>query len=219
MSAETAARYVPAAGRRGFTAAYDLVLATTMREARWRPALLHSVVADLPLGGTVVDVGAGTGTLAIALARARADAEIIAVDGDPKIQALAQRKPGAGPVQWRHGLADKLPVEDRRADRVVMSLLLHHLTADGKRAALEEAHRVLRPGGRLHVADWGRPRDPLMRAAFFALQLIDGFPGTRDHAAGRLPGLIADAGFGDGKTERRLRTAWGRLELLCALRS
>jgi hypothetical protein len=46
-------------------------------------------------------------------------------------------------------------------------------------------------GGQLHIADWGRAPDPLMRAAFFALQLVDGFAGTRDHVAGRLPKLIA----------------------------
>jgi len=100
-----------------------------------------------------------------------------------------------------------------------MSLLLHHLGPDGKPAALTEAHRVLRPGGRLDIADWGRPADPLMRAAFFALQLIDGFDGTRDHAAGRLPGFVTDAGFTDVHTHRRLRTAWGSLELLRAVRT
>ena len=45
-----------------------------------------------------------------------------------------------------------------------------------KRAALGEAHRVLAPAGSLHVADWGRAHDPLLRTAFFVLQLIDGFP-------------------------------------------
>jgi ubiquinone/menaquinone biosynthesis C-methylase UbiE len=218
VSAAANDRYVPAAGRAAFTGAYDAVLALTMRERRWRPALTEAVLAGLPASGTVVDVGSGTGTLAIALAAARPDAQVIGVDGDERVQALARRKRGAARVQWRHGLAGELPLPDGSADRVVMSLLLHHLGPDGKQAALTEARRVLRAGGRLHIADWGRPAGAAMRAAFFALQLIDGFDGTRDHAAGRLPQFVADAGFADVSTHRRLRTAWGSLELLQGVR-
>lgn len=52
-----------------------------------------------------------------------------------------------------------------------------------------------------------------MRAAFFALQLVDGFATTRDHVAGRLPAIIADAGFAPAEPYGRLRTTWGSLEL------
>jgi ubiquinone/menaquinone biosynthesis C-methylase UbiE len=218
MKSATGDRYVPAAGREAFTRAYDVVVALTMRERRWRPALTEAVIGGLPAGATVVDVGSGTGTQAIALARARPDVHVIAVEGDPQAEALARRKAGAERVDWRRGLASTLPLADASAHRAVMSLLLHHLPPDGKRAALAEARRVLRPGGELHVADWGRPAGPLMRCGFFALQLIDGFAGTRDHAAGRLHGFIAVAGFVEPQTYRRLRTTWGSLELLRAVR-
>ena len=121
-------------------------------------------------------------------------------------------------MQWRKGTATALPLAGASADRVVMSLLLHHLGADAKRAALAEAVRVLRPGGRLHIADWGRPRDPLMRAAAWALQRIDGAQGLSEHLDGRLPGLLAGAGLSGVALHARLRTGWGSLELLSALR-
>lgn len=216
MAAEP--RYVPAAGLRGLTRFYDAIIALTMRERLFRTRLAEQVLAGLPSGGTVVDVGAGTGTLSIALAARAPSAAIVAVDGDPAALALARRKDGAGAVRWEEGPASSLPLADGACERLVMSLLLHHLDPAGKRAALAEAHRVLRPGARLHIADWGRPRDPLMRAGMTTLALVDGFDGIRDHAAGRLPLFVEDAGFAQVRVHDRLRTAWGSLELLSAER-
>jgi ubiquinone/menaquinone biosynthesis C-methylase UbiE len=208
-------RYVPAAGRRAFTRLYDPVVALTMREATFR-GRLRAQVLDGPPGAIVVDVGCGTGTLAIALAAS--GAEVIGVDGDPEVLALARAKAGADAVQWRKGTATALPLAGDSADRVVMSLLLHHLGVDAKRTALAEAVRVLRPGGRLHVADWGRPHDPLMRGAAWALERLDGAQGLREHLDGGLPVLLADAGLSAVAVHDRLRTGWGSLELLSARR-
>ena len=132
--------------------------------------------------------------------------------------ALARAKDGAEAVEWKQGLANALPLADGSCDRATMSLLLHHLDADGKRAALAEAHRVLRPGGSIHIADWGKPQDPLMRIGLFTLAIFDGFDGIRDHAAGRLPLFIEGAGFGEVCRHDRLRTPGGSLELLSATR-
>lgn len=216
MSAED--RYVPAAGLRSMTRFYDRVIAITMRERLFRGRLCEQVLADLPERGRIADVGAGTGTLAIALAGAASAAKVVGVDGDPQILAIARAKEGAGSVEWKSGLASGLPLDEQSCDRVVMSLLLHHLDPDGKRAALAEAHRVLRDGGRLHIADWGKPQDPLMRAGLFTLAIFDGFDGIRDHAAGRLPLFVEGAGFSTIERHDRLRTPWGSLELLSAVR-
>jgi len=211
-------RYVPAAGRAWLTGLYDPVMALTMRERRWRPALLDAVGDSLPRAGTVLDVGAGTGSFAIALAAARPDAAVVAIDGDADVIERARRKHGADTVEWREGLAGALPLAPEQADAIVMSLLLHHLEPETKRAALTDALAALRPGGWLHVADWGRPRGALPRVGFGALRVLDGRAGTADHAAGRLPARIADAGFADPSPRMRLSTVWGTLELLAARR-
>ena len=215
MAAEE--RYVTATGLRGLTRFYDSIVALTMREQLFRGRLARQVLTDLPPSARIADVGAGTGTFAIGLAAAAPGAEeVVGIDGDPQILAIAAAKAGAAAVEWKQGLANALPLADGSCDRVAMSLLLHHLDAAGKRAALAEAHRVLRPGGSLHIADWGRPQDPLMRAGLFTLAIFDGFDGIRDHAAGRLPRFVEEAGFVAVSRHDRLRTAWGSLELLSA---
>jgi len=212
-------RYVTAAGLRGLTRFYDAIVAATMREQLFRGRLARQVLDDLPAPARIADVGAGTGTFAIELAAAAPAAEVVAIDGDPEALAIAAAKDGAAAVEWKQGLAAELPLGEGSCDRVAMSLLLHHLDADGKRAALAEARQVLRPGGSLHIADWGKPQDPLMRAGLFTLSVFDGFDGIRDHAAGRLPLFVEGAGFAAVRRHDRLRTVWGSLELLSARRS
>jgi len=207
-------RYVTANGRFLPTSLYDRSIAITMREGIWRPRLVREVLDGEPKD--VLDLGCGSGTLAIALAAAPGSHRVTGIDGDPQILGMARDKLGSENVEWVEGMADHLPFDDGSFDRVVTSLLLHHLQPPVKRAALAEARRVLRPGGRLHVADFGRAQDPLMRILFAGLQVLDGRANTADHAAGRLPHMIAEAGFADVESRGSLRTTWGSFELLRA---
>jgi ubiquinone/menaquinone biosynthesis C-methylase UbiE len=218
MAADAEPRYIPAARWRIFSRLYDPVLALTMRERRFRALMMERVEAELPSGGTAVDVGCGTGTFALALAARRGDARVVGIDGDAEILGFARAKPGSGEVEWQEGLAQKLPLPDASADVVTTSLVLHHLLPEDKREALAEARRILKPGGHLHIADWGSPSDPLMSALFLVSQAIDGFDRTSDHRAGRLPAFVAEAGFEPVESYGRLRTAAGTIELLTSSR-
>jgi hypothetical protein len=96
---------------------------------------------------------------------------------------------------------------------VTSLLLFHHLARADKVRTLERVRRVLRPGGELHVADYGRPHDLLMRIAFLSTRIIDGFETTADLADGALPGLMRSAGFVDVVETRRARTMAGTLAM------
>lgn len=85
-----------------------------MREGRFRGEMLGRVEADLPEGGTAVDVGCGTGTFALALKERRPDARVVAVDGDEEILALA-RTLRPLPHRVRRSRAAQGETEPRRA--------------------------------------------------------------------------------------------------------
>ncbi|MGE4427019.1 MAG: class I SAM-dependent methyltransferase, partial [Solirubrobacteraceae bacterium] len=181
-------------------------------ERTFRAALVRAAVAAGP--SSILDVGCGTGSQSIALADAAPHARITAIDGDPDALARARTRAAGRPITWTAALAQDLPLEDDTVDCVTASLLLHHLSPSTRLLALREMRRVLRPGGRLHIADWGRPQDPVMHLAFLAIRVLDGRQNTADHAAGRIPRIIRSAGFVDVQTTRRLRTVLGTLELL-----
>jgi ubiquinone/menaquinone biosynthesis C-methylase UbiE len=212
-------RYVPAAGRAFLTPFYDAVNALTMRQRHWRPRLVERAVGSAaPM--RILDLGCGTGAMALAIARAAPSATLIGVDGDADVLERTRLKARAEGIELElhEALADRLPIPDASVNCVVSTLMFHHLGPSTKRGALAETRRVLVPGGRLLICDVGRASDPVMRAAFFAVQLLDGFASTREHARGELPEIVSQAGFSPVTVFGRYRTGGGTLDLIEALR-
>jgi ubiquinone/menaquinone biosynthesis C-methylase UbiE len=211
--------YVPALGFHVLTPAYDAVVRLTTRERTFKSALIQQ--AGISNGQRVLDLACGTGTLAIAMTRLCPSAEILGIDGDEAMLEIARRKTRAADadIQFNQGLSFALPYPECHFDRITSSLFFHHLTWPDKVRTAAELHRVLRPGGELHVADWGRATGLLMRAAFLGVQLLDGFANTRDNVAGRLPELFAGAGFHDVVATRTFTTALGTISLYRAVKA
>ena len=203
--------YIPALGYDALTRFYDPLIRWFLRETTFKNALIEQ--AQIATRHRVLDVGCGTGTLTLMAKRAAPAAEVIGIDGDPKILAIAREKAGHEAVQFDEGLATALPYPDASFDRILTSLVLHHLRTADKQRALAEMWRVLRPEGELHIADWAKPVGIVARTAFRAVQLLDGAT-TRDNAEGRLPGMVRAAGFVDVVETRTFQTIGGTLGLL-----
>lgn len=212
------ARLIPALAYAPLTALYDPVVRLTTRESVFKAELLRQ--ANLKPDERVLDLGCGTATLTIAAQRAQPQATIVGLDGDPDIlRRAAAKATGDGlELQFDEAMSDRMPYEDSTFDCVLSSLFFHHLDRTGKYAALREIQRVLKPGGRLLVADWGRAANPLMRVLFLLVQLLDGFESTADNVAGRLPVLMKDSGFMEIAEAASFSTPLGTIAIYCATR-
>jgi ubiquinone/menaquinone biosynthesis C-methylase UbiE len=162
-----------------------------VRELRRRTAAL----ARIQSGDNVLDVGCGTGELAMEVQHRVGPAGRVA-GIDPGTQQIARARWKAArrrvPIDFRIGVIEQLPFTNQSFDVVLSTLMMHHLPAGLKRQGLAEIARVLKPGGRLIIADFTRKKDRQGLAARF-------------HAGGSsvqdLIALVQDAGFSQVETE------------------
>lgn len=144
--------YLPAAGRDAFLRFYD-PLTTLLGAARVHRALIGQ--AGLAGGQRVLEIGCGTGSLAIRVKRTHPDVDVVGSDPDPLAIARARRKArGMDGIRFERGYGQRLPYPDGSFDRVLSSLMLHHLDHETKIATAAEIRRVLRPGGSMHLVDF-----------------------------------------------------------------
>jgi SAM-dependent methyltransferase len=112
-------------------------------------------MGELAPGERVVDVGSGGGIDSLIAARMVGPAgQVVGVDMTPAMLARARAaaaESGVDNVEFREAFMEELPVPDGWADVVISNGVLN-LTPD-KQKTLAEMFRVLRPGGRLQIAD------------------------------------------------------------------
>jgi ubiquinone/menaquinone biosynthesis C-methylase UbiE len=211
-------KYIPALKYDWLTVFFDPVIRLTMPERRFRTALI--LQADIKAGHRVLDFGTGTAALSLLAKQLAPRSEITGIDIDAKIIGIARDKIAAAKTQIGIDQYDgtALPYPDRHFDRVISSLVFHHLTREQKDGSLREIRRVLNSGGELHIADWGRAQTALKRLLFLPVQMLDGFESTADNVKGLLPIFIANAGFADVQETTTFSTMFGTLSLYRARR-
>lgn len=214
---ERAAQYVPALGFGWLTRFYDPIVRATLNEEKFKRRLIEQ--AKIQPGHRVLDLGCGTATLTIMTKRTCPGARVVGLDVDAQVLAIAWRKVNAVgvDVELRQGPAFDPPFPPASFDRILSSLLFHHLTTDEKQCTLGRARELLRRGGELHILDWGQAQNLLMRIAFLGIQLLDGFDNTRDNVRGRLIPMMEAAGFASVVETHREWTVFGTLSLYRAV--
>ena len=165
--------------------------------------------------GRILDVATGTGDLAIAMARRIRDVQVLGVDLSEQMLAVARRKIEArgldGRIVLDRGDAERLAVADASVDVATVAFGVRNFGDLG--AGLRELARTIKPGGKVVILEFSRPRNRVFRALyeFYSYKILPRIGGlvSRDKRAyeylpasvGEFPapeefmGMMARAGF------------------------
>jgi demethylmenaquinone methyltransferase/2-methoxy-6-polyprenyl-1,4-benzoquinol methylase/phosphoethanolamine N-methyltransferase len=144
-------------------------------------------------GDGVLDVGCGTGEVTLLAKIYAKDGKVYGIDPAPEMISVARRKAAQKKltIDFRVGVIEALPFPNESIDVVTSSLMMHHLPENLKKRGLAEIYRVLKPGGRLLVADFMRPSKSLFNHLFMIFSHHQGLEtGIED-----LQKMFREAGF------------------------
>ncbi len=207
------AKYIPAVSFDWLTPLYDPIIQLLFPEKAFRRCLIEQM--RIEKGHRVLDLGCGTATLDILIKKAHPGAVVVGLDGDQKILGIARakiEKEGLD-IKLDKGMAFELPYPDNSFDLVVSSLVFHHLTRENKKRTFNEIFRVLKPGGELHAADFGKPHNFIMLMPSMIFRFLEE---VSENIKGLLPDMFRGAGFVQVEETARFMTIIGTLSLFRA---
>lgn len=179
--------------------AYELLSALVFAGRRERLFGRLVALAGTTPGDQVLDVGCGPGYLTALAARAAAPGgSALGIDPSGPMIAQARRLRAGGNCAFEPGRAEAIEAADGRFDVVLSSLAVHHIPAPVRATAFAELHRVLRPGGRLLIADFRPPQGRLGRRLVGAV----GGEVLRDNPVEWIAPMATAAGFASVTTSR-----------------
>jgi ubiquinone/menaquinone biosynthesis C-methylase UbiE len=203
--------YLPAASLDFLLPVYDPIMKLLRFQEALAPLLAQ---AELQPHHRVLDIGCGTGTLAVMIKRTQPSVDVTGVDPDPRALARAARKAERARVSIRldRGFADALTYPDATFDRVFSSMMFHHVPRADKPGVLTEAHRVLKPGGRLEFLDFAGGTHSLLAHVLHGRSAS----GSADE---RLLRLMRDSGLPDARRVAMRQTIAGTIAYYQAVRT
>ena len=132
----------------------------------WRRRVVGEVRRAKP--GRILDVATGTGDLAIAMARRIRDVQVLGVDLSEQMLAVARRKIEArgldGRIVLDRGDAERLAVADASVDVATVAFGVRNFGDRG--AGPRELARTIKPGGKVVILEFSRPRNRVFRALY-----------------------------------------------------
>ena len=147
----------------------------------------------------ILDLGCGTGSTTIMLKKAFPNAEVIGLDLSPQMLVMADYKAQQSGlnIQWLQGLAEATGFADDEFDLVTASLLFHETPPHIAEAILQEAYRLLSPGGTIAILDGNQKT---LRQTPWLTEVFEE-PYINQYAAGSMDAWLGAAGFTKVLTE------------------
>lgn len=147
----------------------------------------------------ILDLGCGTGSTTLLLKQAFPQAEVIGIDLSPYMLVVAEQKAQKEklPIQFRQGNAEQTGFSDNSFDLVTASLLFHETPPAISCTILQEAFRLLKPGGEVIILDGNQD---VLRQTEWLTEIFEE-PYIKAYAAGNLNAWMRTAGFGDVQTD------------------
>lgn len=181
-----------------------------MREETFKRRLLEQ--ANIQPGQRVLDLGCGTGTLTLLIKLLNPGADVVGIDGDSQVLAIARAKAARAGLNiiLYQGMAYQMPYPNLSFDRVLSSLLIHHLAREDKQRMMVEVYRCLRYEGEFHIVDFGKPRGAY---GILVSHIIKRMERADDNINGLLPVMMHIAGFERVEELGYFTTIFGTLSL------
>ncbi|MGA7721989.1 MAG: class I SAM-dependent methyltransferase [Ignavibacteriaceae bacterium] len=202
-------KFIPAFDFHFLTKLFDLFISTVIPENRIKGELIDFM--NIREGHKILDFGCGTGTLLLMGKQKHPEAHFEGIDIDPKILKIAEGKIQKEnldiPLTEYDG--GELPRENSSINKVMNSLMMHHLSTDKKLTAMREIFRALVVGGEIYIADFGKQEN-------LVISLIDKIVNKSEQQVvvnfnGSIPQLLADAGFRNVQTLKKYNTRSGTI--------
>ncbi|MEW6087545.1 MAG: class I SAM-dependent methyltransferase [bacterium] len=203
--------YIPALLFDFLTPFYDFIVNTGIPVSLLNNELVkHANIMD---NYNILDIGCGTGTLIIDIKKKYPGTEVTGLDGDPKILKIAEKKIKRNnlSINLVQGMSYSLPYADNSFDRVLSSLMAHHLDYGSKTRTFAEVLRVLKPGGEFLLLDIGKPENIFMLVLSQFFNLLEE---SSENIKGILPKMIENAGFYNVEVVYTRSTIIGSLSMI-----
>ena len=150
-------QFIPAARFAILTPVFDTFCRIVGLGKKYRKKIITQL-GLISTGAKVLDAGCGSASLTIEIKNTFPTISLSAVDADPNILAMAEKKAHAQniSINFKEAFLQKLPFIDNSFDVVYSSLVFHHLNKNSKNEAMKEIYRVLKKNGRFLLVDFGK---------------------------------------------------------------